>query len=61
MHKFDKDARYITYCGGGVMAAGSAYVMTRLGFGEVAVYIALLVPSLDMACAAGDKTERSFS
>lgn len=42
LHAFDKDARAITYCGGGIMASASAYVMTRLGYRDVAVYTASL-------------------
>ena len=38
MHDGDRDARAITYCGGGIMASSSAFVMTRLGFTDVAVY-----------------------
>ena len=32
----------ITYCGGGIAASSNAFVMTRLGFTDVAVYIASL-------------------
>jgi thiosulfate/3-mercaptopyruvate sulfurtransferase len=39
MHsKFDHNARIITYCGGGIAASANAFVMTRLGFTNVAVY-----------------------
>jgi len=38
----DPKARTITYCGGGIMASSSAFVMTRLGFTSVAVYTASL-------------------
>lgn len=38
----DRDVRTITYCGGGIMASASAFVMTRLGFTDVAVYTASL-------------------
>ncbi len=39
MHtNFDKHARLITYCGGGIAASANAFVMTRLGFSNVAVY-----------------------
>jgi thiosulfate/3-mercaptopyruvate sulfurtransferase len=38
----DRDARTITYCGGGIAASGTALVMTRLGFTDVAVYAASL-------------------
>ena len=42
MHDFDPDARVITYCGGGIAASSNAFVMTRLGFTNVAVYTASL-------------------
>lgn len=35
----DRDARIITYCGGGIAASANAFVMTRLGFNNVAVYM----------------------
>lgn len=38
----DRNARTITYCGGGIMASSSAFIMTRLGFTDVAVYTASL-------------------
>jgi thiosulfate/3-mercaptopyruvate sulfurtransferase len=38
----DRHARYITYCGGGIAASANAFVMTRLGFTDVAVYAASL-------------------
>ncbi len=38
----DHNARSITYCGGGIMASANAFVMTRLGFTNVAVYTASL-------------------
>jgi thiosulfate/3-mercaptopyruvate sulfurtransferase len=38
----ERNARTITYCGGGIMASSSAFVMTRLGFTDVAVYTASL-------------------
>jgi len=38
----DRNARTITYCGGGIVASLNAYVMTRLGFTDVAVYTASL-------------------
>ena len=34
----DRDTRSITYCGGGIAASANAFVMTRLGFRDVAVY-----------------------
>ena len=37
-----RDARVITYCGGGIAASSTALVMTRLGFSDVAVYTASL-------------------
>ena len=42
MHKGNRNARNITYCGGGIMASSSAFIMTRLGFSNVAVYTASL-------------------
>lgn len=42
MHPFDHDARIITYCGGGIVASTEAFVLTRLGFKNVAVYMASL-------------------
>jgi len=38
----DRNARAITYCGGGIAASSDAFIMTRLGFTDVAVYIASL-------------------
>jgi len=38
----DRSARNITYCGGGIMASSNAFIMTRLGFNDVAVYTASL-------------------
>jgi thiosulfate/3-mercaptopyruvate sulfurtransferase len=38
----DRNARNITYCGGGIMASSNAFVMARLGFTDVAVYTASL-------------------
>lgn len=38
----DRDDRAITYCGGGIAASSNAFVMTRLGFTDVAVYTASL-------------------
>ena len=38
----DRDGRSITYCGGGIAASSNAFVMTRLGFTNVAVYDASL-------------------
>ena len=38
----DRNTRTITYCGGGIMASSNAFVMTRLGFTDVAVYTASL-------------------
>jgi thiosulfate/3-mercaptopyruvate sulfurtransferase len=38
----ERDGRAITYCGGGIAASSNAFVMTRLGFSDVAVYDASL-------------------
>jgi thiosulfate/3-mercaptopyruvate sulfurtransferase len=38
----DRSARVITYCGGGIAASSDAFVLTRLGFEDVAVYTASL-------------------
>ena len=38
----DRKARVITYCGGGIAASSTAFIMTRLGFTDVAVYTASL-------------------
>jgi thiosulfate/3-mercaptopyruvate sulfurtransferase len=38
----DRDTRTITYCGGGIAASADAFIMTRLGFKDVAVYTASL-------------------
>ena len=38
----DRDARSITYCGGGIAASANAFLMTRLGYKDVAVYAASL-------------------
>ena len=38
----DRDHRAITYCGGGIAASANAFMMTRLGFTDVAVYTASL-------------------
>lgn len=42
MHEGDRSGRKITYCGGGIAASANAFVMTRLGFDDVAVYTASL-------------------
>lgn len=42
MHGFDRSARIITYCGGGIVASTDAFVLTRLGYDNVAVYMASL-------------------
>ena len=42
LHDIDADCRVITYCGGGIAASLNAFVMTRLGFTDVAVYTASL-------------------
>jgi thiosulfate/3-mercaptopyruvate sulfurtransferase len=36
------DNRAITYCGGGVAASSNAFVMTRLGYTDIAVYMGSL-------------------
>lgn len=36
------DKRAITYCGGGIAASNDAFIMTRLGYKDVAVYTASL-------------------
>ena len=38
----ERDKRTITYCGGGIAASGNAFIMTRLGYKDVAVYTASL-------------------
>ena len=38
----DRDTRAVTYCGGGIAASSNAFIMTRLGFTDVAVYTASL-------------------
>jgi thiosulfate/3-mercaptopyruvate sulfurtransferase len=38
----DHNTRTITYCGGGIAAAADAFVLTRLGFIDVAIYGASL-------------------
>lgn len=42
MHNFDRNARIITYCGGGIVASTDAFVLSRLGYNNVAVYMASL-------------------
>ncbi|MDX1346503.1 MAG: sulfurtransferase [Sedimenticolaceae bacterium] len=42
MLELDKNKRVITYCGGGILASINAFVMTRLGYEDVAVYTASL-------------------
>ena len=42
LHPGDRSERVITYCGGGISASANAFVMTRLGFTNVAVYMASL-------------------
>ena len=34
----DRNARTITYCGGGIAASSNAFILSRLGFTNVAVY-----------------------
>ena len=38
----DKAKRTITYCGGGIAASADAFVLTRLGFKDVAIFAASL-------------------
>jgi len=38
----DRGTRSITYCGGGIAASADAFVMTRLGYTDVAIYGASL-------------------
>lgn len=38
----DRDTRTITYCGGGIAASSDAFVLTRLGYTDVAIYGASL-------------------
>lgn len=38
----DRNARSITYCGGGISASANAFILTRLGYTDVAVYAASL-------------------
>jgi thiosulfate/3-mercaptopyruvate sulfurtransferase len=38
----DRDMRTITYCGGGISASSDAFILTRLGYNNVAVYISSL-------------------
>ena len=38
----EQDTRVINYCGGGIAASATAFVMTRLGYTDVAVYTASL-------------------
>ena len=59
MHRLEHDARIITYCGGGILASLNAFVMTRLGFRDVAVYTASLQewaadPANPMEAGSGD-------
>jgi thiosulfate/3-mercaptopyruvate sulfurtransferase len=42
LHGGVRPGRAITYCGGGIAASSNAFVMTRLGFDDVAVYIGSL-------------------
>jgi len=38
----EHDMRTITYCGGGISASSDAFILTRLGYEDVAVYISSL-------------------
>jgi thiosulfate/3-mercaptopyruvate sulfurtransferase len=42
LHDRDHGTRAITYCGGGIAASSNAFIMTRLGYSNVAVYTASL-------------------
>jgi thiosulfate/3-mercaptopyruvate sulfurtransferase len=42
LFELDREARAITYCGGGIAASSDAFIMTRLGYTDVAVYISSL-------------------
>ena len=42
MHDGDRNARAITYCGGGVAASTVAFTMYRLGYSDVAVFMGSL-------------------
>jgi len=42
LHSGNKNARNITYCGGGIAASSNAFTMLRLGYTDVAVYTASL-------------------
>jgi thiosulfate/3-mercaptopyruvate sulfurtransferase len=42
LFEMDKDERVITYCGGGIAASANAFILTRLGYPDVAVYDASL-------------------
>ena len=39
IHPTDRNTRVITYCGGGISASANAFVMHRLGFSDIAVYM----------------------
>ncbi|MBU8920411.1 MAG: sulfurtransferase [Bacteroidales bacterium] len=42
MHEGDREGRVITYCGAGIAASSNAFILLRLGFTDVAVYMASL-------------------
>lgn len=42
MHDGYRNTRIITYCGGGIAASSNAFILTRLGYNNVAVYTASL-------------------
>jgi len=42
MHKGIPRKRIITYCGGGIVASANAFIMSRLGYEDIAVYAASL-------------------
>ncbi len=58
-----RDGRAITYCGGGIAASSNAFVMTRLGYTDVAVYTASLQewtadPANPMSVAADSEAQQ---
>ncbi len=42
LHEDIPNERIITYCGGGILASSNAFILTRLGYQDVAVYTASL-------------------
>ena len=58
----DREGRAITYCGAGVAASANAFVMLRLGFTDVAVYMGSLQewaadPSNPLVVGGGEEPE----